>query len=871
MNPLELVLDKELTLQILELNNIPAIRVIEINSIALRFPIVGRFHGHHGGTDLQVIQNLDQAKEGGFDYFTHLYSIEREYRVEVNELEITKVEEGIPNELALQEIPVRTEQFGWKWRHSSLPSEWEELVVRALYVTGRSTGSVKIGKTMKGSPLIIDINISGTTPVQQVFQGIGEDFKIGLDVEFMLCHEGNLVPASDFFQVDGDVGCDSRQLEGDSNEYPLAELRVAPSENPLEVFENLKECLAQASNRVPYLNIQFRSGSMPFSGYQCGGHIHFSIPLSVPLLRALDHYLAIPIFLIDDTRTFKRRARTKHGGLGRYRLKPYGFEFLALGSWIVEPAITNAVLYLAKVVGSHYPELSSHQLFDPYFQRAYYRGNKYYLRYLWGQLLTPLMRTAGFQRYQGEIQPLLDYIDQEIQWAVHDDIRKNWGIPVAATQYRQGSVLKITKELRKKHQLNEGDEVMLQAGKLIVPASVRAHPFAFRKQDPILLSEELRRQLRLPMDFTPHLMKQSNTLSLGPVIGILAKRPFGRHEEAYFHLLIRRGREKNYLVYIFEPDDIDWKQQLIRGTYFIGGESKTEYLPFPHVVYDRYFSSSDEAHRINQVYEELMSNSIKFVNPPALFNLTVDNWKYHQFLSEHLLEYLPESKFVDDIAVVKEMIDKFGDIIVKSVTGVTDKDFIRLIQTPKGIRWIDEYKREEKIVSLPELQNDIHGLMIKKDHIIQETIQQKQYEGSHFKIRVTFQKNSKQVWFYTGMVAMLSKGIITGSSEVIRSSIVLNNLYLDEEKRYQIKQTIIMIGKQIALCLEDKVGKIGEFAFDIMIDRFDQIKIIDINSKADNLFSLTRAYRLRNMAAYRLLNYATVLAGFDPQINSSQK
>jgi hypothetical protein len=862
MIPFDLVLDKELTLQILELNNLPAIRVIDINNNTLKFPVIGRFHGHCGGTDLQVVQNFDQARDGGFDYFTRLYSIEREYRVEVNGLEITKVEEGVPTEFSLQEIPIRTEQFGWKWQHSFLPSEWEELVVRALYVTGRTSGIVKIGRTVKGSPLIIDINITDITPIQQEFQSTDEDFKIGLDVEFMLIHERNLVPASDFFQIEGDVGCDSRQIEGDSNEYPLGELRVVPSKDPAEVFENLQERLIQASNQVPYQNIEFRAGSMPFSGYQCGGHIHFSIHMSLPLLRALDHYLAIPIFLIDDTRTFKRRARTKHGGLGRYRIKPYGFEYIALSSWIIEPAITNAILHLAKVVGTHYQELTSTQLFDPCYQKAYYRGNKYYLRYLWSQLLVSLKKTSSFQHYHDEIQPLLDYIDQEKQWGVHDDLRKNWSMSVEATPYSQGSVLKMAKELRVRHQLNEGAEVMLQAGKSIVPATVRAHPFAFRKRDPILLSEELRKQLKLPADFTPHLMQQSNTLLIGPVIGILAKRPFGR-QETYFHLLARRGKEKNYLVYIFEPEDIDWEQQVVRGLYYMGSESITASLPFPQVVYDRYFSSSEEKNRINQVREKLMSQLVKFVNPPSLFDLTVDSWKCHQLLSKHVLEYLPVSKFAEDIDVVKEMMDEFEDVMLKPVKGSTDKEFIRLIQTPAGIRLIAEDKQEEKIVPLQDLHNEIQGVITDKEYIIQETIQQKQYNESSFKIRVVFQKNSKQVWLCTGMTATAE------SCEAIRSSLVLDHLYVDVGKRSQIKQTIMQIGKQIALCLEGEIGNIGEFAMDIAIDSFDQIKIMDIHSKADNLFSATKAYRLRNMAAYRLLNYACVLAGFNPHINHS--
>ena len=44
---------------------------------------------------------------------------------------------------------------------------------------------------------------------------------------------------------------------------------------------------------------------MPFTGYQCGGHIHFGMPISLSLLRALDQYLAIPIAIVELSRKGK--------------------------------------------------------------------------------------------------------------------------------------------------------------------------------------------------------------------------------------------------------------------------------------------------------------------------------------------------------------------------------------------------------------------------------------------------------------------------------------------------------------------------------------------------------------------------------------
>ncbi|RXT03580.1 YheC/YheD family protein [Ammoniphilus sp. CFH 90114] len=859
-----MVMDKELTLQILDMNRVPCIKLVDIKNGAFEFPIVGRFHGHHGGTDIAIVQNAEQAREGGYDYFTKLYIMEKEFRVDVNGLSIIKVEAAQPDEVILQEIPIRTEEFGWTWKESSLPEGWDDFVIRALYVTGCTHGTVKIGMTSKGSPLIIDINPLQAHPIET--ESPPEDFKIGLDVEFMLCHKGNLISASHFLPIQGDVGCDQRQLEGDSSEYPLAEIRTKASLYPSEVYESIQKLLSDANERVPYQDIEFRAGSMPFSGYQCGGHLHFDLPLTLPLLRALDHYLAIPIALVDDTRKSKRRYRTKHGGLGRYRLKPYGFEYISLCSWIVEPELAKAILHLAKIIGHHYHELPhTTELFDPLFQRAYYHGNKLYLRELWRILLPNLKETATFMRYQSEIEPLIDRIQRHEEWAADEDIRKNWGLSVSDQEFSPGAVVRLNKFLRKKYQLDVGSKTSLQMGQTTAFASVGAHPFAFRNQDPLVLSEELRETLHLPSEWTPLVSMQRDRLTLGPVIGILAKRPFGR-QETFFQLLSRRGREKQYLVYVFEPQDIDWDRLLVKGTYYLRSEPVTAWLPFPQVVYDRYFLSNAKSDSIHEIRERLRSHQVKFLNPPALFEITGDKWRCHKFLSHYLSDYLPVTVRLEKSEDLFDMLNRFGDIMLKPVGGALGRGIIHMVRTPTGIKWVDAYREKENLWSQEEVQDEIERMMAQSTFIIQQTIERKTYQDSFVELRVCMQKNSQGKWMRTGVVARLTKaGIISRNrDQITRSSVVLEKLYPEESIRKQISNEISQMARKAAHALEEEIGAFGEFALDVTIDQYDRIKIIELNAKADNLFSSIKAYQLRNLAAYRPLNYAARLAGFDP-------
>ena len=49
---------------------------------------------------------------------------------------------------------------------------------------------------------------------------------MGADIEFMLSCDDELLPASEFFPLEGAIGCDERQIEQDSGEYALAEIQT---------------------------------------------------------------------------------------------------------------------------------------------------------------------------------------------------------------------------------------------------------------------------------------------------------------------------------------------------------------------------------------------------------------------------------------------------------------------------------------------------------------------------------------------------------------------------------------------------------------------------------------------------------------------
>lgn len=855
--------DKELILQILKTNNVQAVEIVDVNHCS--FPIIGRKFGHHSGRDIKLVHSKEQSQEADFDYFTKLYVIEQEYKLEVLGLDIVKTEAAIVDNVKNSEIPIRTVQNGWKFEEIGqydLPEEWLQLAVRAVYVTGMQHAYVKLGKLNSEKAIVLDIH---PLPMKDFGQGEAavESFTIGADIEFMLSCDDELLPASEFFPLEGAVGCDERQIEQDSGEFALAEIRPEQSESPHDLFHNILDLITDASKRIPYSNISMRAGSMPFYGYQCGGHLHFGIKPSVKLLRVLDYFLAFPLAMLEQSNPSRKRRRTKHGGIGRFRHKPYGFEYLSLSSWMIKPEITLAVLCLAKLAASHFNKLEAPYLFHPLIQRAYYQGNQTVLKSTWQDIKNQLMNKTDYLRFENELTPLFNCIEEGYFLDETKDIRENWHLEIPNQRYERGRIIHVPKRIREKFHLSSGEETFVCAGKSIAKAVIRPYPFSFQNSKIIGLTPKLREALSLPKAWNPKISSTNGALILGPILGILTNRPFER-QGTYFQNISKMALNKQMLVYVFEPKDIIWEKQLIKGTTMEG-----EWLfPFPAVIYDRYFLT-----RKNQIIEmeEIRARleyiyRIPFINSPKLFDLTGNKWLSYQVLKETHEEYLPETRIFSKPADIQEMLDLYGEIFIKPLGGALGKGIIRVMQNSSGMHWMDpKLQTFQPLDAVENLCATLFPQLQSEPYVLQEAVKRKKLNEHYVEIRVYLQKNGDMKWVRTGMVARLTnEGVMTAETEINkRASIVLNKLYPDPNERRMIKNQIAKVSRSAVEAIENAAGIFGELAVDVTIDQFDSIRILEVNAKPDNLFSQVNAYRLRNLAALRLLNYATALSGFD--------
>lgn len=321
-----------------------------------------------------------------------------------------------------------------------------EAAKRAVYLLGLDYGLVEIAVTMSKKIHIVSIEdspcldekeahalLDKLEKVMDTADKIGlREVKLGADPEFMLSNarNGQMIPASQFFPREGTVGCDSIRMPNRQHR-PVAELRPQPDYSPMQLLSNLDKALRSANKMVPYKNIKWLAGSRPFNGYSIGGHIHFSnVDINNHILRALDNYVALPLFLIENQATAVKR-RNKYGFLADYRDKEYGgFEYRTPGSWLVSPEIAAATLCLGKITASNYLRLTRNCFLSHEAQRAFYEGDQEYLRIIFNDIWGDIKKIDMYDEYKDELQIIYDMVKNNIKWPEKEDIRKTWSLSI---------------------------------------------------------------------------------------------------------------------------------------------------------------------------------------------------------------------------------------------------------------------------------------------------------------------------------------------------------------------------------------------------------------------------------------------------------
>ncbi|KOR88911.1 putative amidoligase domain-containing protein [Paenibacillus solani] len=365
------------------------------------------------------------------------------YTVHVKELAATWISRGL---LGGSEAGYQPDAENGRYEDGLL-RRLEKAAVRSLYTLGVDEGQVRIAARSGRRHLVEEVRmIAGHNKTVMSAKGQGTEgnrasydaleststitLAMGMDPEFVLMRDnGEIVHASDFMERGGVAGSDAVRFRGEVI-YPIAELRPSPKPSPKALMIEMQKALHEAHSLIRDPSLNWRAGALPYVNFPLGGHIHFSgVQLSLPLLQALDNYLALPLVLLEDPKGRFRRPR--YGYLGDFRRQAHGgFEYRTLPSFLVSPLVAKLSLYVAYLIAQYSDRLPARPLNTERYHRAYYEGDKLVLKECIAGWHRDLSALPEYSDYAREIELALSHMEAGRTWDESRDIRPLWNIPV---------------------------------------------------------------------------------------------------------------------------------------------------------------------------------------------------------------------------------------------------------------------------------------------------------------------------------------------------------------------------------------------------------------------------------------------------------
>jgi len=314
----------------------------------------------------------------------------------------------------------------------SLWKKLERIASRAVYVAGWQAGQVRL--ELRGKQVVVlackelrECNkLEARHALSEWDHSIEQQVLVGMDPEFVLLREdGRIALASRFLRRGGIAGSDGIRVR-DRIVHPVVELRPPPAGEPDELLRNVRGALIRAAHVIHDRHLRWVASGMPVRGLSLGGHIHISgIELTNEVVRVLDHYVALPFLMIEDSHS--QRRRPAYGCLGDVRRQPHGgFEYRTLPSWLVAPQYTYAAIVLCKLAAVHSGHFKLRAWTDGTVQEAYYAGDKQALLPIIRQLHEEWLSLPAYAPYSKKLIPFWKKALHGTAWSWSSDLRETW-------------------------------------------------------------------------------------------------------------------------------------------------------------------------------------------------------------------------------------------------------------------------------------------------------------------------------------------------------------------------------------------------------------------------------------------------------------
>lgn len=391
------------------------------------------------------------------------------------------------------------------------------------------------------------------------------------------------------------------------------------------------------------------------------------------------------------------------------------------------------------------------------------------------------------------------------------------------------------------------------------------------KDNQILLHPTIIKQLCLTSEHNYGINIVSNTIYLGPVVGIMADiynengKLFGS-QTLFIQQLLTAGREIGELCFAFNPHSINWNRKTITGYTYIKNRWKKAVFPLPDVVYSRTRGFSPVKMSIRQ---KLSAQGVKLFNP-----VLVGKWNTYKILSKNqsLYDYLPDTRLFNNISLIETMTRSYQAVYLKPVNGSQGRNIIRIERLKnRGYNYKFEVNKQTvngNTHSLEQLQLLLKPVIGNRTYIIQKEIKLLKEKGRIVDLRILVQKDHTGEWIITGIAGRVGKeGSITTNISAggngCRLDILLSSNFADSQQQQNIKTLVEYIALEAAKTLEAGIGLSGEMGVDIGIDRWGKPWFIEANLRpARYIFNILNDRATRLKSVERPMLYCRFLSGF---------
>jgi len=293
--------------------------------------------------------------------------------------------------------------------------------------------------------------------------------------------------------------------------------------------------------------------------------------------------------------------------------------------------------------------------------------------------------------------------------------------------------------------------------------------------------------------------------------------------------------EHGYKLICYTPNSVNKETKTVDGFIFENNQFKEAVVSIPKTNHDFYIGPDDL-----KTYREFRNwakeHGYKLYPSRGIRNLAQDKLLAAQVISKLYPSIIPLTEAFDGSA---EMVQKY--LLEKSLVFIKPRFGGRgnkiIVVKSENNQFIAEYYTDIKkeIVSfgaLAECVSYVNNLINNEKYIIQEAVDVVRFEGSVFDIRsMVFNEGSS--WYFLGELrTSIKESEISNNGGVDIPIEFLTRVFSKEKAEFfleKIKEITINLTKFLS---QECKELINELAFDVMIDKSDNIYLAEINTKA---------------------------------------